>query len=193
MLSIIIIIASFLLLFSIDKSRTSTNRLQKTYESLGKSKKEWGITESIFRKYASFQVFVATIFSSPYPTLVNIPLDTTNAPIRTGNYIIGFAFLWNFLSFFGFKGLYVSVFKHRKKTITILLFTFMYLVMLAYSNSPMNYRHKLTVFPFLIILTAAGVQFNFKKDYKIFLLFCFVIFLAIFFWNYIRLAGRGLI
>lgn len=189
---IFIILGTLFLLNKVGEDKASINKIVAIYGMAEYRVDQWAMSSSGISKYASLGSFVFLVFPAPFPTLVNIPLDTTSAPIRGEYYHIGIILVWNIVSFFALIGM-LSTIKNQFRFIPLWLFTLFYLFILAQSNFIMGIRFRMVIASFLIIFTAVGLHKKIRNKIEWWILYLLGNVFLIFGWNYFRLAGRGLI
>lgn len=139
-------------------------------------------------EYGSVFVFVPFMFVAPFPTFVNI--DTQQQlMLLSGGY-----FTRNIFAFFVILAL-IMLYKKKllRRHIIVIMFTLAYLAILARSPYALSERFHLPVAPFLIILSAYGINQINLKNKKYFIPYLVLIGLVIIGWNWFKLAGRGII
>ena len=190
---IAVILLSLLLLLGMRGEKPTLNRLVRGYGLAEYRAAQWGTSGSDISGYASFNLFSVIAFPAPFPTLVDIPLDTTSAPLRGEYYHIGTMLVWNILSFFALIGIFSAIKKRFHSSLLLWLFTLFYLLTLTQSNFIMHERFRLVIAPFLIIFTAVGLYKASREKMWWWILYLLGNAILIFGWNYYRLAGRGMI
>ena len=190
---IAVILLSLLLLLGMSGNKPTLNRLVRGYGLAEYRAAQWGTSGSDISGYASFNLFSVIAFPAPFPTLVDIPLDTTSAPVRGEYYHIGTMLVWNILSFFSLIGIFSAIKKRFHSSLLLWLFTLFYLLTLAQSNFIMHERFRLVIAPFLIIFTAVGLYKASRGKMWWWIIYLLGNAILIFGWNYYRLAGRGMI
>ncbi len=145
------------------------------------------ITENA-NKYISYFtgiVFLPMIFTIPFPSVVNIINQESIIQLH------GAYFIKNILSISIMFAIYYIVKQKKVKDFTMLLLLVLtYLAIIAFAGFAQSGRFHFPVFPLLIPLIALGLyrtKFISQSIFIVMLLFIFV------FWNYFKLAGRGLI
>jgi len=146
------------------------------------------VGSNVLTKYISASVFLPLIFTIPFPTMVNIPGQENQMMINGGNYIK------NILAFFALLACFVLI-KQKKWKFHVMPLAFMciYLWILALSNFAHSERFHMPVIPFLLMFSAYGISIMKIKYKKYFMGYLFFIFVAIIFWSWFKLSGRGLL
>jgi len=139
-----------------------------------------------FAKYGTTAIFAPIIFIMPFPTMVDT--NQQNPELLNGGYYVK-----NFMAFFVLFAL-IWVIKNKKWRDYTLIGSFVigYLGIIAMSSFAQSERFHLPALPFLLIISAVGLNKltnSDKKYFKWYLVFLFVVLLG---WNWFKLAGRGL-
>ena len=191
---ILLVSAGLVFVNKIGGKEASITRISGGIEHRDLKTTRWAMDRTAVAGYASRRLFTAISFPAPFVTLVKIPLDTTEAPIRPELYKMGATFVWNILSYFSLIGMSIAIIKRIKFTMPLWFFVVFYLFAIANMNLVMHDRHRLVVFPFLIVFAALGlhgiIQYRIKIHF--WLIYLLIMAVTIFMWNYIRLAGRGM-
>jgi len=139
-----------------------------------------------FAKYGTTAIFAPIIFIMPFPTMIDT--NQQNPELLNGGYYVK-----NFMAFFVLFAL-IWVIKNKKWRDYTLIGSFVigYLGIIAMSSFAQSERFHLPALPFLLIISAVGLNKltnSDKKYFKWYLVFLFVVLLG---WNWFKLAGRGL-
>lgn len=108
--------------------------------------------------------------------------------------IHGSTYVTNFIAFFAMLA-FVVVFRQKKWRDFSLIgaYELSYLAIIMFSFTANSERFHEPVVP-LIMLTAAYAMTHIqRKDLKIFYVYCVVLFIALFVWNWLKLSARGLV
>ncbi len=141
-----------------------------------------------FAKYAGAAIFAPLIFTIPFPTMVNVDGQENQKMMNGSNYVK------NITAFFTILGIFMLIYRKRwREHLLILSFMIGYLGVIALSNFAQSERFHMPSIPFALIIAAYGLSQmnNSKKIY--FTIYLIFIFIAIIGWNWIKLAGRGII
>ena len=143
---------------------------------------------NVFAKYGKPTVFVPVMVVVPLPTIVNIETQQNLMLFNGGTYTK------TVYAFFVYIALLVLLKQKRyKQHILLLSFLFTYLGILAFSKFAISERFHMPALPFLVILFSLGVTHMEKKYLKFFNPYLILISIVIIWWNWFKLAGRGLI
>lgn len=146
---------------------------------------------NVFSKYMSTAVFAPLIFTIPFPTMVR-PFEGQEVQqlLNGGNYIK------NMLSILTILSMFIMLFSGSWRDHLIpISFLLGYLAVLAMSNFAHSERFHQPAMPFEMMFAAYGlsiVMSNRKYQKWLGIWFVFVFAVAVF-WNWFKLAGRGLI
>lgn len=149
---------------------------------------EWRSQYNSYAKYATGAVMAPMIVAVPFPTMVDIP-GQGNQQRLNGGY-----FIKNVLAIFViFSIIQLVRRKEFRKHILLYSYTFCYLLTLAFSNFAHSERFHLPALPFLMIMAAYGICNLNKKEFVIAKYYFPIMIIVAIVWNYIKLAGRGLV
>lgn len=185
---------------------TMGNRIQENVQQLVQTQQafqqqgnmEWRATRKDsagnvqkFAKYAGAAVFAPLIFTIPFPTMVCADQDQhVQQLLNGGNYIK------NLLSVLTILSMFVMLFSGSWRDHLIpVSFLLGYLVVLTMSNFAHSERFHQPVMPLEMMFAAYGlsiVMSNKKYQKWLGIWFVFVFAVAVF-WNWFKLAGRGLV
>ncbi len=181
---------------------TMGNRIQEQSQELYKQAEssqqrenmQWRATRdngNAFAKYAGKSVFAPLIFTIPFASMVK-PYDGQDVQqlLNGGN------FVKNIISCFTiFAMILLLMTGDWREHLLPLSFMLGYLVVLTMSTFAQSERFHQPVMPFEMMFAAYGLSIAVtKKKYKRwFTYWCGVMFVAVFAWNWFKLAGRGLI
>jgi 4-amino-4-deoxy-L-arabinose transferase-like glycosyltransferase len=139
-------------------------------------------------RYGSAFIFAPFVLIAPFPTLVHIETQQNHM-------LLGGAFyIKNVLAYFVILAFY-HLYKNKTWKSHVLLITIMisYIAILTMSKFALVERFHLPVLPFHIMFTAYGLSKLSNRNYKSFSYYSLGLALIIIGWNWIKLAGRGLI
>ena len=108
--------------------------------------------------------------------------------------IHGSTYVKNFLAFFAMLAL-VIVFRQKKWRDFSLLgaYELSYLAIIMFSFAANSERFHEPAVPLLIIMAAYAMTHLRHKDLRIFYVYCGLLFVALFIWNWLKLSARGLV
>ena len=138
-------------------------------------------------QYAGAAVFAPMIFTIPFPTMVETPIQENQRMIHGGNYVK------NITSAFTIFALFCLLMSGNwRKHVLILSVCCGYLVVIALSAFAHSERFHLPALPFSLILAALGISLLSNKQKKWFNYWLILIFVANIAWAWFKLKGRGL-
>ena len=141
-----------------------------------------------FARHAGVAVFAPMIFTIPFPTIVNIELQTIQQRRNGDN------FVKNIMSFFTILGIFLLVYRRKwQEHILVLAFLLAYLGSLAMSNFAHSERFHMPSLPFALIIASYGISQMDNEKKKYFNWWTMAIFAAIIAWSWFKLAGRGMV
>ena len=140
-----------------------------------------------YAEYANAKYMVPGFLTLPLTNLVEVA--NPNQKMMNGTF-----FVKNYLAFFALLSLLV-VFREKKWRQLSLVgsFTLLYALIIAFSFAFNSERFHLPVMPGLLILAAFAMTHFRRKDFKWYYAYCLLLLVAIVAWNYLKLAGRGLV
>ena len=108
--------------------------------------------------------------------------------------IHGSTYVKNFLAFFAMLAL-VVVFRQRKWLDFSLIgaYELSYLAIIMFSFAANLERYHEPAIPLLVLMAAYAMTHLYRKDLKLFYLYCGLLFVALFAWNWLKLSARGLV
>lgn len=157
------------------------------------SNMEWRSTRkhgNSFAKYAGKSVFAPLIFTIPFPSMVR-PFDGQEQQqlLNGGNYVK------NIISFFTILAMFMLFVSGKWRDYLLpLSFLLGYLVVLTMSTFAQSERFHQPAMPFEFMFAAYGLSIAVTKPkYKRwFTYWCAFMFVVCIFWNWFKMAGRGL-
>jgi hypothetical protein len=143
-----------------------------------------------FAKYAGAAVFAPMIFTIPFPTMTETPLQENQKMIHGGN------FVKNITSYFTIMALLVlMVTGNWRKHVLPITVLCGYLVVLVFSSFAQSERFHIPILPLSLMFAAAGISLIKENPWikQYFNYWCVLMFIAAIAWNWFKLAGRGMI
>jgi hypothetical protein len=138
-------------------------------------------------KYAGAAVFAPMIFTIPFPTLVETPIQENQRMIHGGNYVKN---ITSALTIFALFSLLFS--GDWRKHVLIIAIGCGYLIVIALSSFAHSERFHLPALPFALMLAAYGVSILSNKQKKWYNYWLILIFVANIAWAWFKLRGRGM-
>lgn len=140
-----------------------------------------------FAKYAGVAVFAPLIFTIPFPTMVTVVGQEDMRLIHGGNW------MRNVMSGFVLLAMFMLLLSGDWRKYTLPLAMMLgYLLMLAFTTFAHSLRFHIPVMPFEMMFAAYAITNMRKKHKNWYLIWCIIMVMACFAWNWFKLAGRGL-
>ncbi len=141
-----------------------------------------------YAKYMSGVVFAPMIFTIPFPTMVDIPIQQNQQLIHGGNYVK------NIMAFFILVAIFYVVRNKKWREYALVgSFVVAYLLIIAMSAFAQSERFHQPVLPFELMIAAYGISVVTNKTKKYYMIYLAFIFVAICAWSWFKLSGRGLV
>ena len=158
-----------------------------TNQSEGMINRSKSVGGNTFAKYASGAVFAPMIFTIPFPTMVETPVQQNQQMIHGGN------FVKNVMSGFTIFAMFLLLLsgEWRKHTLPIAMMMG-YLAVIAFSNFAHSERFHQPALPFELMFAAFGISQMKQKHFQWFEYWTYFVFVVNVAWAWIKLAGRGL-
>lgn len=163
---------------------------QKAHAEWRANRKDQAGLQQQFAKYAGAAVFAPAIFTVPFPTMAETPGQENQKMIHGGNYVK------NIISFFTIAALFIMLFSGNwRRYVLPVSILCGYLLVLVFSNFAHSERFHQPILPLHLMIAAYGIsQMNqlriLQKGYP---WWCALMFVAALAWNWLKLAGRGMI
>ncbi|MCR5014284.1 MAG: glycosyltransferase family 39 protein [Bacteroidales bacterium] len=140
-----------------------------------------------YADYASYKTMAPGAFVLPLTNLVEVANE--NQKMMNGTY-----FIKNYLAFFAIWCIVVAIREKRWRNFSLIgSYTLAYVLIIAFSFAVNSERYHLPAMPGIVIMAAFAMTHFRKKDFPFYYVYCALLLIAIFAWNYIKLSGRGLI
>lgn len=145
-------------------------------------------TGNTFAEYAGAAVFAPLIFTIPFPTMIKaIEGQEDMHLIHGGNW------MRNIMSGFVIFAIISLLLTGDWRKYTLpLAFTIGYLAVLVFSVFAQSLRFHIPVMPLEMMLAAYAITNMRKRHWNWYLMWCLLMMVACFAWNWFKLAGRGL-
>lgn len=139
-----------------------------------------------YAEYASYKTMAHGAFVLPLTNLVEVA--NANQKMMTGTY-----FVKNYLAFFAMWGIVVAIRDKKCRNFSLIgSYTILYVLMIAFSFAFNSERYHLPAMPGILIMAAFAMTRFRKKDLGFYYLYIALLLIAIVYWNYLKLAARGL-
>ena len=137
--------------------------------------------------YATGSVMAPLVVALPFATMVDVDNQVAQQTKSGGNYVR------NFMAFFALVAIYEAFRQNRWRDFMLIgAFTVAYLGVVSMSGFSNSERFLLPGLPGLIAMWAYGVSELRASTYRLFMPWCFVVFLMEFGWAFFKLGSRGL-
>jgi len=168
-----------------------TEKIQSGYQQ---TNMEWRSTKkegNTYAKYASATVFAPLIFTIPFPTF-NMALKSQVLQAQ----LSGGSFIKNVISFFVILSLFILLFSGQwRNHVFIIAFMCGYMAALVFSEFAQSGRFHMPVIPLILMFGAYGISIVQRRP-KLRSIWPMILVIEIaicLFWNWFKLAGRGMI
>jgi hypothetical protein len=177
---------------TVEKSKRIIGVKTETSGSLGGVSQDAYLSSGqSFAKYAGAGVFMVQSIVLPYPSMVKTNIVFYNQTLQW--YFAGGLLIWVFLTYYAYVGIYYSI-KNKFREASILIFLIgIYTASLISSMYITSIRYNIVKVVLLIPFVASGIILSNKKIRKNFIRYAILIVVIVLLWNFIKVAGRGLI
>ena len=156
---------------------SGTDYMAKKYESLGL--KYGDIAKS---KYLFPGAFVL-----PLSPMVDISPDHNK-------FIHGSTYVKNFLAFFAMLAIVIAIRQKKWRDFSLIgAYELSYLAIIMFTFTSNSERFHEPAIPLILVMAAYAMTHLRRKDLKIFYVYCGMLFIALFAWNWLKLSARGLV
>lgn len=106
----------------------------------------------------------------------------------------GSIYVKNFLAFFAMLAIVVAFRQKKWRDFSLIgAYELSYLVIIMFSFAANSERYHEPAIPLIIIMSAYAMTHLHRKDLKLLYVYCGVLFVALFVWNWLKLSARGLV
>jgi len=106
----------------------------------------------------------------------------------------GSIYVKNFLAFFAMLALVIAIRQKKWRDFSLVwAYELSYLAMIMFSFAANSERFHQPAIPLLVLMAAYAMTHLRHKDLKIFYVYCALLFVALFVWNWLKLSARGLV
>ncbi|NLI72364.1 MAG: hypothetical protein GX361_06480 [Bacteroidales bacterium] len=143
---------------------------------------------NVFAKYGTKTLFAPAIFIMPVPTMVSVEGQENQQLLHGGNYVKDILAFFLLITF-------IFILREKKwRDFTLLeIYLFGYLMVIAYSNFAQSERFHQPILPIYLMFAAYGISHVTNKSKRYFNWYMAGLFFVFVAWNYIKLAGRGMV
>ena len=108
--------------------------------------------------------------------------------------IHGSTYVKNFLAFFAMLAIVIAFRQKKWRDFSLIgAYEFSYLAIIMFSFAANSERYHEPAIPLLVLMAAYAMTHLCHKDLKIFYVYCGLLFVALFVWNWLKLSARGLV
>ena len=108
--------------------------------------------------------------------------------------IHGSTYVKNFLAFFAMLAIVIAFRQKKWRDFSLIgAYEFSYLAIIMFSFAANSERYHEPAIPVLVLMAAYAMTHLCHKDLKIFYVYCGLLFVALFVWNWLKLSARGLV
>jgi hypothetical protein len=156
---------------------SGTDYMAKKYESMGLKYGE--ITKS---KYLFPGAFVL-----PLSPMVDVSPDHNKM-------IHGSTYVKNFLAFFAMLAIVIAIRQKKWRDFSLIgAYELSYLAIIMFTFTSNSERFHEPAIPLILVMAAYAMTHMWRKDLKWFYMYCGLLLVALFVWNWLKLAARGLV
>ena len=156
---------------------SGTDYMAKKYESMGMQYSE--ITKS---KYLFPGAFVL-----PLSPMVDVAPDHNKM-------IHGSTYIKNFLAFFAMLSIVIAIRQKKWREFSLIgAHELSYLAIIMFTFTSNSERFHEPAIPLILVMAAYAMTHLRRKDLTLFYVYCGLLFVALFVWNWLKLAARGLV
>jgi len=142
-------------------------------------------------KFVAAPFMVALSLVSPFPSMVKTNIRFFNQTEHW--YHFAGLFIWGLLSYFSIIGLINTIKQKFREASVLWVLTIGYTGMIGLALYGFSIRFNMIKIPLMLMFTIPGIQYAKLSDFKKWKLYIVAICMLILTWNYVKLAGRGLI
>lgn len=189
MLGAVALVASDNIMREVNRIR-ATNVVSEQETSMTKrygSEKRGSYRGNSFANYAGAAVFAPMIFTIPFPTMVDIGFQEDMRLIHGGNW------MRNVMSGFVILSMFMLLLSGDWRRYTLPLAALLgYLVVLVFSSFAHSLRFHIPVMPIEMMFASYAIVHMRKKHKTWYLIWCMLMIVTCFGWNWMKLKGRGM-
>ena len=107
--------------------------------------------------------------------------------------IHGSTYVTNFLAFFAMLAILIAIRQRQWRNFSLIgAYELSYLAIIMFSFAANSERYHEPAIPLLLLMAAYAMTHLRHKDMKLFYVYCGLLFVALFLWNWLKLSARGL-
>ena len=153
-------------------------------------------TDYMAKKYESMGLQYSEITKSKYlfPGAFVLPLSPMVDVSPNHNMMIhGSTYVKNFLAFFAMLAIVIAIRQKKWREFSLIgAYELSYLAIIMFTFTSNSERYHEPAIPLILVMAAYAMTHLRRKDLKLFYVYCGLLFIALFVWNWLKLAARGL-
>ena len=154
-------------------------------------------TDYLARKYESLGLKYSELSKSKYlfPGAFVLPLSPMVDVTPDHNKMLhGSTYIKNFLGFFAMLSIVIAFRQRKWRDFSLIgAYELSYLAIVVFTFTSNSERYHEPAIPLILVMAAYAMTHLRRKDLKLFYVYCAVLFVALFAWNWLKLAARGMV
>ena len=154
-------------------------------------------TDYMAKRYESIGLKYGEISKSKYlfPGAFVLPLSPMVDVTPDHNKLIhGSTYVKNFLAFFAMLAIVIAIRQRKWRDFSLIgAYELSYLAIIMFTFTSNSERFHEPAIPLILVMAAYAMTHLRHKDLKLFYVYCGLLFVALFAWNWLKLASRGLV
>lgn len=154
-------------------------------------------TDYLARKYESLGLEYSELSKSKYlfPGAFVLPLSPMVDVSPDHNKLInGSIYIKNFLAFFAMLSIVIAIRQKKWRDFSLIgAYELSYLAIVMFTFTSNSERYHEPAIPLILVMAAYAMTHLRRKDLTLFYVYCGLLFVALFVWNWLKLAARGMV
>lgn len=154
-------------------------------------------TDYLARKYESLGLKYSEFTKSKYlfPGAFVLPLSPMVDVTPDHNKMIhGSTYIKNFLAFFAMLSIVIAIRQRKWREYSLIgAYELSYLTIVVFTFTSNSERYYEPAIPLILVMAAYAMTHLRHKDLRLFYMYCGLLFMALFVWNWLKLAARGMV
>ncbi len=154
-------------------------------------------TDYLARKYESLGLKYSEFTKSKYlfPGAFVLPLSPMVDVTPDHNKMIhGSTYIKNFLAFFAMLSIVIAIRQRKWREYSLIgAYELSYLTIVVFTFTSNSERYYEPAIPLILVMSAYAMTHLKHKDLRLFYVYCGLLFMALFVWNWLKLAARGMV
>ena len=154
-------------------------------------------TDYLARKYESLGLKYSEFTKSKYlfPGAFVLPLSPMVDVTPDHNKMIhGSTYIKNFLAFFAMLSIVIAIRQRKWREYSLIgAYELSYLTIVVFTFTSNSERYYEPAIPLILVMAAYAMTHLRHKDLRLFYVYCGLLFMALFLWNWLKLAARGMV